>query len=119
MGAGSTFGELSLVYNRPIAATCLASGPIELAVMDRESFHLSFGEVKRRAQLKKKLFFEESVIRDEKLKYFANKFAIMFDRVQFTTGKDILSEGIPSQYVYFLFEGEVSMLKSWKKKLER
>ena len=35
------FGELGLIYNRLRAATCIAIGEVELAVLDKKSYKKS------------------------------------------------------------------------------
>ena len=110
-GAGTTFGELALMYNTPRAASVVATEPSLLWVITRDVFRLL---ILTRA-LQKRQRFEEIISTVPLLKsmeqYERTVLADAFEEEFFPQGTEIVREGEMGDKFYILLEGECSAIQ--------
>jgi len=108
-GAGSSFGDLALIYNCPRAATCVAKSTCTLWRLDQVTYRkvvannaMANENVKR--NLLKKVPFLESVD-DADL----NKMASAATTVKFSKGESIVQKGEIGKDFYVVQDGQVTI----------
>ncbi|SCV01646.1 LAMI_0G12794g1_1 [Lachancea mirantina] len=110
-GAGSSFGELALMYNSPRAATVVASTDCILWALDR----LTFRRILLGRSFKKRILYDEFLKSVPVLKslttYDRAKLADALDTELYNPGQMIIREGDAADNFYFIEYGEAEVSK--------
>lgn len=111
-GPGDFFGELSLLYNCPRAASVEAQGAASVCQLDRETFN----HIVRDASMQKREFYEEflkGVPLLEKLgTYERAQLADCLTTQRFNAGDVIINQGEEGDRFYLVEEGQLSATKN-------
>lgn len=111
---GESFGELSLLYNAPRAASIIADEEALLWSLDRNTFN----HIVKDAAIKKRQKYEEFLAQISILQtmdyYERCKLADAFKEESFKTGDFIIREGEDGQVFYFISSGECVATKTIK-----
>ena len=109
---GEAFGELSLLYSAPRAATITAKTDTLLWVLDRDTFN----NIVKDAAAKKRTSYEAFLSKVDLLAnmdpYERGKIADAFKEVKFSAGDYVIREGDPGDTFYFLEEGDAEATKT-------
>ncbi|KAL6940579.1 hypothetical protein ACO0QE_004486 [Hanseniaspora vineae] len=115
-GAGSSFGELALMYNSPRAATVVASTDCELWCLDR----LTFRKILLGRSFKKRILYDEFLkkvpILSTLTTYDRAKLADALNTEFYSKGDVIIKEGDVGENFYFIEYGSASVLKKGHEK---
>lgn len=113
-GAGSSFGELALMYNSPRAATVVAQSDCILWALDR----LTFRKILLGSSFKKRLMYDDLLKSIPVLKglttYDRAKLADALDTQIYEPGKVIIEEGDSGENFYLIEYGQCSVTKKGK-----
>lgn len=113
-GAGSSFGELALMYNSPRVATVLATSDCVLWALDR----LTFRKILLGSSFKKRLMYDELLKSIPILKtlttYDRAKLADALDTEFYEPGQVIVREGDVGENFYLIEYGECEVSKKGK-----
>lgn len=113
-GAGSSFGELALMYNSPRAATVVAQSDCILWALDR----LTFRKILLGSSFKKRLMYDDLLKSIPVLKglttYDRAKLADALDTQIYEPGKVIIKEGDSGENFYLIEYGQCSVTKKGK-----
>ncbi|SMN21145.1 similar to Saccharomyces cerevisiae YIL033C BCY1 Regulatory subunit of the cyclic AMP-dependent protein kinase (PKA) [Maudiozyma saulgeensis] len=113
-GAGSSFGELALMYNSPRAATVIAQTDCILWVLDR----LTFRKILLGSSFKKRLMYDDLLRSIPVLKslttYDRAKLADALDTQIYEAGQVIIKEGDSGENFYLVEYGKCSVTKKDK-----
>ena len=104
--AGTSFGELALMYNTPRAATIIANTDSNLFAIERDVFRklILQGYMAKRSRFEKIL--EEIPLLKSMEKYERSVLADSFDERRFKAGDAVITEGDIGMTFYILLEGE-------------
>lgn len=110
-GAGSSFGELALMYNAPRAATVVATQPCVLWTLDRVTFRkiLLDGTHQRRSMYDG--FLKEVPILSDLGSYERNKLADALTSQVVEAGTAVITEGEAGDAFYLVESGEAEVTK--------
>lgn len=110
-GAGSSFGELALMYNAPRAATVVATQPCVLWTLDRVTFRkiLLDGTHQRRSMYDG--FLKEVPILSDLGSYERNKLADALTSQVVESGTAVITEGEAGDSFYLVESGEAEVTK--------
>lgn len=110
-GAGSSFGELALMYNAPRAATVVATQPCVLWSLDRVTFRkiLLDGTHQRRSMYDG--FLKEVPILSDLGSYERNKLADALTSQVVEAGTAVITEGEAGDAFYLVESGEAEVTK--------
>lgn len=115
--AGSTFGELALLYNAPRAATVEANTDASLWVIDRHDFK----QILRQQVQRKFDFYMKLIGKIELLSYLLQeeKRALVecFVELHYKEGQEIIKEGDTGNTFYILCQGTVGIYKDGEGKV--
>ncbi|KAL3233472.1 hypothetical protein RNJ44_03512 [Nakaseomyces bracarensis] len=110
-GAGSSFGELALMYNSPRAATVLAQTDCTLWALDR----LTFRKILLGSSFKKRLMYDDLLKNMDVLKslttYDRAKLADALDTKIYEAGEVIIKEGDRAENFYLIEYGACDVIK--------
>lgn len=110
-GAGSSFGELALMYNSPRAATVVASTDCGLWCLDR----LTFRKILLGRSFKKRILYDEFLkkvpILSKLTTYDRAKLADALNTKFYSKGDVIIKEGDVGENFYFIEYGSALVLK--------
>lgn len=113
-GAGSSFGELALMYNSPRAATVIATSDCVLWALDR----LTFRKILLGSSFKKRLMYDDLLKSIPVLKslttYDRAKLADALDTQIYEPNQVIIKEGDSGENFYLIEYGEVEVTKEGK-----
>ena len=109
---GEAFGELSLLYNAPRAATITAKEPCTLWKLDRETFNHIVKDAACRKREKYESFLEKVTVFCTMEPYERSKLADAFKEQRFQPGDKIIEEGQPGNDLFLLQEGEAYATKT-------
>lgn len=106
---GGSFGELSLMYNTPRAATVISRGEGVMWVLDRATFR----KIVLKAAYKRRQMHEALLLKVPMLKHI-NEFerlniADALESSTFEDGDLIIKQGDEAQHMYFIIKGVVSV----------
>lgn len=110
--SGEAFGELSLLYNAPRAASITAEGPCVLWKLDRETFNHIVKDAACRKREKYDHFLTQVSIFSTMEPYERAKLADAFKEQRFASGEYIIKEGEPGNDLFLLQEGEAYATKT-------
>lgn len=109
---GGVFGELSLLYNVPRAASIQAKEPSVLFSVDRDTFN----HIVKRAAMKRRDLYDDFLNRVEILKeldpYERGKICDVLQSQNFVKGDLIIREGEKGDKFYMIQEGSAEALKT-------
>ena len=113
LGSGSAFGELSLLYDSPRAATVVSKGAGTLWYIERDAFRrvIRRGAKRRHADYLRYLS-RISVLSDNLPQSDINKLADALEVEHYFDGAVIARRGDPSNGAYIVWEGEVHIEKA-------
>jgi len=112
MGAGSSFGELALMYNAPRAATVVSTEPSTLWALDRVTFRrILMDSAFQRRQMYEK-FLAEVPLMDSLTEYERSKIADALNTKKFPAGHKIIIEGDLGEDFFILESGEAEVFKN-------
>ena len=113
LGLGSAFGELSLLYDSPRAATVVSKGIGTLWYIERDAFRrvVRRGAKRRHADYQRYLA-RISVLSDNLPQSDINKLADALEIEHYFDGAVIAHQGEPSNSAYIIWEGEVHLEKA-------
>ena len=109
---GEAFGELSLLYNAPRAATITAKSNSELWALDRRTFNFL---VKDSAQMKREKyeeFLKGVPILASMDSYERNKLADAIKEQWFQPGDYVITQGTSGDVFYLIMQGKASATKT-------
>ncbi|CCD22431.1 cAMP-dependent protein kinase regulatory subunit BCY1 NDAI_0A02730 [Naumovozyma dairenensis CBS 421] len=113
-GAGSSFGELALMYNAPRAATVKALTDCHLWALDR----LTFRKILLGSSFKKRVMYDELLksmpILQSLTTYDRAKLADALDTHIYEAGEVIIKEGDTGENFYLIEYGECTVTKEGK-----
>ncbi|CDK25035.1 unnamed protein product [Kuraishia capsulata CBS 1993] len=110
-GAGSSFGELALMYNSPRAATAVAETDCILWALDRMTFRriLLEGTAKKRSMYEG--FLKEVPVLSALSSYERNKLADALGTESYAIGENVVTEGEAGENFYFIEAGTAEIIK--------
>jgi len=121
LDAGSTFGELALLYNAPRAATVEAMTDATVWVIDRKDFKSILREqVQRKLEFYMRLVSKIDLLATL-LKEERQALVECFVELHYKQGQDIIKEGENGNTFYILYQGTIGFYKDeegTQKKLE-
>ena len=110
--AGEVFGELSLMYNTPRAASIYADEESELYSLDRDTFN----HIVKNATIQRRNKYEEFLKRIEILNdldsYERQKICDCLETEQYKQGDIVIKEGDHGDRFYFIQEGTAEAFKT-------
>ena len=110
--AGEVFGELSLMYNTPRAASIYADEESELYSLDRDTFN----HIVKNATIQRRNMFEEFIEKIEILQeldsYERQKICDCLETERFNKGDVIINEGEFGDKFFFIQEGTAEAFKT-------
>lgn len=109
--AGEAFGELSLLYNAPRAATITANEAGVLWRLDRETFNHIVKDAASRKREKYEEFLTKVTVFSTMEPYERAKLADAFKQVTFKADENIITEGEPGNDLFLLQVGEAIATK--------
>jgi len=104
-GSADVFGELSLLYNAPRAATIQADSECQLWVLDRNTFNNIVKEASQNKRNKYEEFLSTVPILSNMDKYERSKIADAIKEVKFNQGDTIIRQGDQGDVFFILVEG--------------
>ena len=108
---GEVFGELSLLYNAPRAASIYAEGEAELYSLDRDTFN----HIVKRSTIERRQKYEDFLQKIEILQdldsYERQKICDCLETEEFKKGDLIIREGEDGDKFYLIQEGQAEALK--------
>ncbi|CAG9320385.1 unnamed protein product [Blepharisma stoltei] len=108
---GASFGELSLISERPRAASIQALEKSYLAVLNKGDFKKILGVVTERRMNQKIKFFQSIPMFSTWTKIALIKFSYYFEFQVVKNKQYLYKEGDPVNFVYFIKSGEVRLTK--------
>lgn len=110
-GPGEVFGELSLLYNAPRAASIYAEVDAQLYSLDRDTFN----HIVKRSTIERRQKYEEFIQKIEILQeldsYERQKICDCLETEEFAKGDSIIKEGESGEKFYLIQEGTAEALK--------
>lgn len=111
MGAGSSFGELALMYNAPRAATVVSTEPSTLWALDRVTFRrILMDSAFQKRQMYEK-FLAEVPLMESLTEYERSKIADALRTEKYPAGHKIIEEGDVGEDFFILEHGEAAVHK--------
>ena len=108
---GESFGELSLLYNAPRAATIISDGDALLWSLDRQTFnHIVKGAASKKRE-KYETFLGKVKLLQTMDSYERSKLSDAFKEENFKEGEYIIKEGEEGTKFYMIEEGEAKATK--------
>ena len=114
-GAGTTFGELALMYNTPRAASVVATADSSLFAMDRETFRTILLQMMCQKRLRFEALLEQIPLLRSMQPYERSSIADAFMEVKFAAGDVILREGDTGDTFFILSEGSAVATQTGEK----
>ena len=108
---GEVFGELTLLYNAPRAASIQALEPSALYSLDRETFNHIVKESAIKHRQKYEAFLNKVEILQELDSYERGKLCDCLEILNFVSGDAIIKEGQNGDSFYLILEGTAKALK--------
>ena len=105
--SGEVFGEMSIIGDKPRAATVLAKTRVVLGVLSKESFQKLLGTFTERRLNDKIDFLQSLPIFKSWSKIFLLKVSFYFSLRRMSWNQVLFKEGSPSNYIYFIKEGDI------------
>lgn len=109
--AGEVFGELSLLYNAPRAASIQAIEPATLYSIDRETFN----HIVKQSAIENRNKYEDFLAQVEVLQtldnYERSKLCDCLNILNFESGERIINEGEKGNTFYLIIEGQAVAMK--------
>lgn len=109
---GEAFGELSLLYNAPRAATIIANEECLLWRLDRETFNHIVKEAANKRRNQYESFLTQVPILSTMEPYERSKLSDAFKEVHVAKGEYIIKEGDAGFDLFLLKEGEAVATKT-------
>lgn len=106
--AGSSFGELSLLYNSPRAATVTAATDIKLWALDRCTFRRIVSTVTQRARHMHEGFLEQVPILSTLTSAERSRLADAIETCTYAKGEAVVKQGEKGDAFYIVEEGEAA-----------
>ncbi|KAF4739071.1 hypothetical protein FOZ63_005106, partial [Perkinsus olseni] len=108
---GDCFGELSLLYNTPRAASVEATEPCTLWRLDRETFNHIVKESASRKRVRYETFLRSVPIFNPLDAYELSQVADALKTESFTAGQTIVQQGEPGDQFYLIENGTCQAFK--------
>ncbi|CAG9311606.1 unnamed protein product [Blepharisma stoltei] len=108
---GESFGELSLITNKPRAATIIVEEKIILGVLSKPNFKKILGNLAEKKLTEKIDFLQALPMFSNWSKIALYKLGPYFSRVIFKKNQFVYKEGDPANTVYFVKSGEFKITK--------
>jgi cAMP-dependent protein kinase regulator len=109
---GEAFGELSLLYNAPRAATIIANEECQLWKLDRETFNHIVKEAANKRRQRYEQFLTKVQILSTMEPYERSKLSDAFKELKFAAGDIIIREGDDGSDLYLVQDGEAVATKT-------
>ncbi|CAG9311603.1 unnamed protein product [Blepharisma stoltei] len=108
---GGSFGELSLISERPRAATIIAEEKIILGVLSKVNFKKILGNLAEKKLNEKIKFLQTLPMFSNWSKIALYKLGFYFSRILYKKHQFVYKEGDPANTVYFVKSGEYKITK--------
>lgn len=109
--AGTSFGELALMYNAPRAATVVSAEPSVLWQLDRVTFRRILMDSAFQRRRMYESFLEEVPLLSSLTPYERSKIADALETVKYPAGSTIIKEGDVGDKFFILESGEAEAIK--------
>ena len=107
LSSGEVFGELSILSDKPRAATIIAKTRVVLGVLSKDSFQKLIGSFTERRLNDKIDFLQSLPIFKSWSKIFLLKVSFYFSLRRMSWNQVLFREGSPSNSIYFIKEGDI------------
>jgi CRP-like cAMP-binding protein len=111
-GAGTSFGELALMYNTERAATCTAQVDSKVWVIDRYTYRRVVTDMSEKKFGIYVSFLNKVELLAPLANYEREKIAEALEEVKFGPGEEVIKEGENGDCMFIVYEGEVSIYKT-------
>lgn len=109
--AGSSFGELALMYNAPRAASVVSAGPAILWQLDRITFRRILMDSAFQRRRMYETFLDSVPLLSALTPYERSKVADALETVKYPANTEIIREGDVGAHFYILESGEAAVFK--------
>eukprot|EP00457_Paulinella_chromatophora_P002006 gb/GEZN01002009.1/.p1 GENE.gb/GEZN01002009.1/~~gb/GEZN01002009.1/.p1 ORF type:complete len:772 (-),score=141.10 gb/GEZN01002009.1/:214-2529(-) len=111
-GAGTSFGELALMYNSPRAASCTAAVDSTVWVIDRYTYRRVVTDLSEKKFGVYVSFLNKVDLLAPLANYEREKIAEALEEVKFQGGEIVIKEGETGDCMFLIYEGEVAIFKT-------
>lgn len=108
--AGQSFGELSILSNKPRAATIISKTKSVLGVLSKENYKKQVGNFNEKSLNEKIDFLQSLAIFQSWSRSSLTKVNFYFRLKKFIWNQVLFKEGSPCDMIYFIKEGEIMVL---------
>ncbi len=117
--AGSSFGELALMYSKPRAATVVATEDTSLWCLGREDYHLiityfKMYRMEQNIRFVGNVTVEGSILRDVLTPQELDHVAMSLERDSYKAGDIITRQGLGGDVMFILFSGAIDIFREQK-----
>lgn len=108
---GAAFGELSLITNKPRAATIIAQVPTHVATLHRKDYEKIILPIEERKLNEKINFLQSFPFLGHLSKQTLSKMTFSLEQKEFKRGNTVYKEGDKSDGIYLVYRGEFEVCK--------
>ncbi|CAI2370917.1 unnamed protein product [Moneuplotes crassus] len=109
---GDSFGDLSLIYNKPRLATIKTVTPVEFALLSKEQYDSTLKALEQQKIDKKIEELDCIAFFKEYSRAFKSRLLYAVDICDFHKGQVVFKEGMKDNKIYFIIKGEFEVSKN-------